>query len=70
MKKVLLSTAILGSLILGMIAPVTANAAIFRDQTIYITCLNKYCPSKGAPAPYDDTGAWYKCRLCGYRIMR
>ena len=63
MKKILLSTAILGSLILGLTSP--AISAKADPGTRYATCTNVKCKSYGSITPHDGVlGGGYNCRIC------
>ncbi|MGG7177173.1 hypothetical protein ACQPU1_06265 [Clostridium paraputrificum] len=71
MKKILLSTAILGSLLLGMASPAVVKADSQAQSkagvgTYYVSCINPKCSSYGNITPHDVVGNKWVCRVCGY----
>lgn len=71
MKKLLLSTAVLRSLLLGTVSPtlaMTESQAQSREYTYYVDCINHKCASSGL-TPHDVIGSKWVYRVCGYAIQ-
>lgn len=76
MKKVLLSTAILGSLFLGVVAPTTARVTVLHqnlNNARMVSTKYVYCSAdckQITPHDYDDYwGEKWVCRVCGRNIV-